>query len=109
MAKRQMANGKKVSGDGLLLGLLGDGIEHLEQDVVGLDAFGLRLEVEEDAVAEARQVDAAQVLETDIITSVEQSAHLGGEHEGLHTARTTPPADVLGRNGGGAKGARDRW
>ena len=42
------------SSDRAFLGFFGHGVEHLEQDLVGIDSFGLGLEVEQDAVAKAR-------------------------------------------------------
>src|SRR4029077_9425565 len=83
------------------LGLFGDAVEDLEQDVVGIDSLGLGLEVQEDAMAQAGQIDAAQVLETDVVPAVEQGADLGGQDQGLDAAGAAPPSDILvGRLGG---------
>jgi len=72
------------------LGLLGDGVEDFQEDVVGLDPLGLGLEVQEDPVPKAGEEDAAEVLEADVEAAVEQGADLGGEHERLDPAGAAP-------------------
>src|SRR4051812_45100778 len=70
-------------------------LENFEEDVVGVESFGLRFEVENDAVAQRGQVDAADVFEADVIAAFKEGPHFGGQSKGLGAAGTAAPAKIL--------------
>ena len=65
------------------------------EDIVGLEAFGLGVEVGDDAVAEDGEGDGADVVGGDVVAAVEDGAGLGGEDEVLAGAWAGAPGDVV--------------
>src|SRR5437762_7560169 len=47
--------------------LLRELLQDFQQHVIGVESFGLGFEVENDAVPQGRQIDAADVFEADVI------------------------------------------
>ena len=87
----------------------GDFLEDLQEHVVGRDAFGLGLEVEDHAVPQRRQVDAADVLEADVVAAFEQGPHLGGQGQRLRAAGAGAPAQILVGDRQRRAAPRDAW
>src|SRR5438045_835391 len=50
-------------------------LEDFEEDVVGVESFGLSLEVKNDAVAQRGQIDAADIFEADVVAAFEEGPH----------------------------------
>ena len=63
--------------------------------LIGLDAFGLGLEVEDHAVPQRGQKHAPHVLEADVVAAVQQRPDFGRQGQRLGRAGTGAPADVL--------------
>ena len=78
-----------------VLALLGQLLQDFEQHVVGVDPFGLGFEVENHAVPQGGQIDAAHVLEADVVAAFQQGPHLGGQGQRLGAARAGAPAQIL--------------
>src|SRR3954467_5532274 len=68
-----------------------DRLEQPRDDLIGVDAVGLRLEIEQDSVAQDRRRHRADVLRRRGAPPFEQRARLGPEHERLAGARTGAP------------------
>ena len=66
-------------------------------------SFGLGFEVQDHAVPQRRQIDAAHVFEADVVAAFEQRPHLGGQRQRLRAARAAPQRRywlVIGRANG---------
>src|SRR5688572_18245306 len=77
------------------------GLEQPIDDGVGRHAFGLRVEVRDDAVAEDRVRECADVLEAHVIAAARERPRLAAEHEvlrGAHAGAERHPLrdEVLG-------------
>ncbi len=83
--------------------LFGNGVEDLEQDFVGIDSLGLRLEIQEHAMSQAGEINAAQVFKAHVESPVQEGADLGRQHQRLHAAGTAAPANVLVGHVGGER------
>src|SRR4051794_41805153 len=70
-------------------------IEEPPHDLVGVDTVRLGLEVDEDAVAQHRQRDGADVVEVDDGAPLEERPRLAAEQQRLAGARTGAPAHPL--------------
>src|SRR5262245_58909169 len=77
------------------VGVSRDDLAEPADDVVGFDAFGLGVEVGDDAVAEDRGGDLADVLAGDVMPAVQHRAGLGPQHQVLRGPRAGPPGDVF--------------
>src|SRR5689334_18739260 len=82
--------------------------QQLSDDFVGVDAVGLGLEVDEDAVAQHRKRDGGDVGEGDDGAAFEQSARFGAEQQRLAGARAGAPAHPLPDELGGFLAGRPR-
>src|SRR6185312_1400778 len=72
-----------------------DRLEQPRDDLIGVDAVGFRLEVEQDPVAQHRRRYGAHVLGRRGAPPFEQRARLGAEHERLAGAWTGAPLHPL--------------
>src|SRR5215472_3586684 len=80
--------------------LLGCAVEDLEDHAVGVDPFGLALEVENEPMAQGGRRQLANVLAGDRITTLDQRAHLGSEQDRLRAPGRAAIAHVaLGDRG----------
>src|ERR1051325_918477 len=70
-------------------------LEQPIDDLVGRHAFGLRVEVGDDAVAHDRVRQRADVLEADVIAAARQRARLAAEHQILRRADAGAERDPL--------------
>src|SRR5687768_9980457 len=80
---------------------LGRALEHVGDDLVRVDARRLALEVEQDAVAQRRRGDPADVVDRHRVAPLEERADLGAQDDGLHAARRAAVADELLHHVGG--------
>ncbi len=74
--------------------------QHLGDHLVGGQALGLALEVEDDTVAQGGAGEVAHVLEGDVEAAFQQRADLRRQDDRLRAARAGPVADVLADGGG---------
>ena len=67
-------------------------LQDLRNKPVGGHSVGLGLELQEDPVPQRRLGDSAQVIEGDVVPSLEERPYLGGEHQGLaaHSVELRP-------------------
>src|SRR5262245_45129087 len=87
---RKAPSNRAWSGTLLFLGREQDVLDH----PVGCDAFGIRLEVEDDPVAQGRQRDLTDVLKGDIEPPLQDRADLGAQHQRLEATRAGAVAHV---------------
>ena len=73
----------------------GDVFEEALDDGVDADAFGFGAVVEEDAVAEDRKGEGADVLDGDVGAALEDGSGLGTEDEALRGTGAGTPGDGL--------------
>ncbi len=65
------------------------------QDVVGVDAVGFRVEIEQDAVPQHRDGQRGDVLVGHVVAAASQRAGLGRQHQELRGAHAGAVVDVL--------------
>ena len=82
-----------------------DEVDQLLDDVVALDAFGLGVEVGDDAVTQDRGGDLADVFGADVVAALEQRAGLAGEDQVLAGAGPAPSRRSRSRRRAAAFGA----
>src|SRR2546430_6591413 len=92
--RRSKAGSSRAAAISVVGGFPGGVLEDFADDAVGSDPVGLRLELKEDPVAERRLGDGRQIVEGDVVSTLEQRADFTGEHEGLHPAWARAPAHI---------------
>src|SRR5208282_5464625 len=69
---------------------------HLLEDRFGSNTFGLGLEVEQQAMAQARDDRVVDIVVTHAHAAGQQRVNLGAQNQRLRTARARPKTQVLG-------------
>src|SRR5579883_3197174 len=83
-------------------------LEHLVDHPVGVYAFHVCLEVQDDPVPQGRMSGGADVLERDVIASFEKRADLAGQNQRLRAARAGAELNKLLNHPRGVRGGRVR-
>src|SRR5437667_8250282 len=81
-------------------------LEDLRDDVVGGDAFGFGLEIQNQTMPKRRSGGALEVVKADVEPALGQRADFAGENQGLSAARAAAEAELLIGNLRGGFGLR---